>query len=121
MLTTEAAAAAAARARSRRERGRRCQRTASRSTSRSRWPRSASAATRSILSEAGPTLFASLVAAGLVDELFLTVSPLLAGRDDAPRRALVEGVELLPGLPRRAQVLSVRRHAEHLFLRYRLA
>jgi len=32
-----------------------------------------------ILSEGGPTLFGSLTAAGLVDELCLTVSPLLAG------------------------------------------
>ncbi len=33
-----------------------------------------------LLSEAGPHVFGSLVAADLVDELFLTVSPLLAGR-----------------------------------------
>jgi riboflavin biosynthesis pyrimidine reductase len=34
---------------------------------------------RQILSEGGPQLFGSLTAAGLVDELCLTVSPLLAG------------------------------------------
>lgn len=34
---------------------------------------------RQILSEGGPRLFGSLTAAGLVDELCLTVSPLLAG------------------------------------------
>jgi len=34
---------------------------------------------RQLLSEGGPTLFGSLTAAGLVDELCLTVSPLLAG------------------------------------------
>lgn len=34
---------------------------------------------RQILSEGGPTLFGSLTVAGLVDELCLTVSPLLAG------------------------------------------
>ena len=34
---------------------------------------------RQILSEGGPLLFGSLTAAGLVDELCLTVSPLLAG------------------------------------------
>jgi riboflavin biosynthesis pyrimidine reductase len=34
---------------------------------------------RHILSEGGPRLFGSLTAAGLVDELCLTVSPLLAG------------------------------------------
>lgn len=34
-----------------------------------------------IVCEGGPTLFAGLVGAGLVDELCVTVSPLLAGRD----------------------------------------
>ncbi len=34
---------------------------------------------RQVLSEGGPTLFGSLVAADVVDELCLTVSPLLAG------------------------------------------
>jgi riboflavin biosynthesis pyrimidine reductase len=34
---------------------------------------------RKILCEGGPTLFAALVGAGLLDELCLTVSPLLAG------------------------------------------
>ncbi len=33
-----------------------------------------------ILCEGGPTLFGALIAAGLVDELCVTVSPLLAGR-----------------------------------------
>ena len=73
-----------------------------------------------ILSEGGPTIFGALVAAGLVDELFLTVSPLLAGRAGKPRPALVEGIELLPEIVRRARVLSVRRHDDHLFLRYAL-
>ena len=34
---------------------------------------------RALLSEGGPTLFNGFVAAGLVDELFLTLSPLLTG------------------------------------------
>ena len=37
---------------------------------------------RSLLCEGGPSLNASLFGAGLVDELFLTVSPLLAGSAD---------------------------------------
>jgi riboflavin biosynthesis pyrimidine reductase len=73
-----------------------------------------------ILSEAGPTLFASLVASGLVDDLFLTVSPLLAGRATRPRLALVEGAELLPEVRSEARILSVRRQEHHLFLRYAL-
>jgi riboflavin biosynthesis pyrimidine reductase len=74
-----------------------------------------------VLAEAGPTTFAALVAAGLVDELFLTVSPVLAGRLEARRRlGLVEGVELLPDARVGATLLSLRRGGEHLFLRYRL-
>ncbi|HVV58547.1 MAG TPA: dihydrofolate reductase family protein [Gaiellaceae bacterium] len=71
-----------------------------------------------ILSEGGPTLFASLLAAGLVDELFLTVSPLLAGRGTRPRLGLVEGVELLPDATAPWSVRSVRRHGDHLYVRY---
>jgi riboflavin biosynthesis pyrimidine reductase len=74
-----------------------------------------------ILSEAGPTLFGSLASAGLVDELFLTVSPLLGGRSTLERNlGLVEGASLLPSRRLGGQLLSVRLHGSHLFLRYRL-
>jgi riboflavin biosynthesis pyrimidine reductase len=71
-----------------------------------------------ILSEAGPHTFGRLVGAGLVDELFLTVSPLLAGdRGHMTRYGLAESVELMPpGV--REQLLGVRRHGDYLFLRY---
>jgi riboflavin biosynthesis pyrimidine reductase len=72
-----------------------------------------------VLSEAGPHVFGSLLADALVDELFLTVSPVLAGRIvDARRFALVEGVELLPAVRRSPRLASVRRGDSHLFLRY---
>jgi riboflavin biosynthesis pyrimidine reductase len=73
-----------------------------------------------ILSEGGPRLFGSLLASGLVDELFLTISPRLAGRGSRPRLPLVDGVELLPDAPVSARLHSLRRHDEHLFARYRL-
>lgn len=75
-----------------------------------------------ILCEGGPTVFGALVADGLVDELFLTISPLLAGRlppDERP--ALIAGAELLPGLNVAGRLLSLRRSSSHLFLRYALA
>ena len=76
---------------------------------------------RSILTEGGPHLFGELVAARLVDELFLTLSPVLAGRDPGGvQLGLVEGVPLLPDIDRRARLLSARRGGSHLFLRYRL-
>jgi riboflavin biosynthesis pyrimidine reductase len=74
-----------------------------------------------ILSEAGPSMFGSLLASGLVDELFLTVSPLLAGRATATRLGLVEGVELMPQTRVAGRLRSVRTHGSHLFLRYKLS
>jgi riboflavin biosynthesis pyrimidine reductase len=73
-----------------------------------------------VLTEAGPSLFGSLVASSLVDELFLTVSPILAGRGAGARLGLVEGVELVPGSRVSGRLRSVRAHGSHLFLRYRL-
>jgi riboflavin biosynthesis pyrimidine reductase len=71
-----------------------------------------------ILSEGGPTLFGSLLDAGLVDELFLTISPVLAGRAEGDRLGLVERLELLPHRRVASELASVRRHGSHLFLRY---
>jgi riboflavin biosynthesis pyrimidine reductase len=75
---------------------------------------------RRILAEAGPHTFGELVAAGLVDELFLTRSPLLVG-DAGPgsRFALVEESDLTPA-GRHARLLSLRSHGSHVFLRYAL-
>jgi riboflavin biosynthesis pyrimidine reductase len=39
---------------------------------------------RSLLCEGGPILFGSLLRAGLVDELFLTISPVLVGGGELP-------------------------------------
>ena len=76
---------------------------------------------RLILSEGGSHSLAPLLAAGAVDELFLTVSPLLVGRTPAdPRLGLVEGADLLSGGPLEAELIGVRRDGDHLFLRYRL-
>jgi riboflavin biosynthesis pyrimidine reductase len=73
-----------------------------------------------VLTEAGPSMFGSLVASQLVDELFLTVSPVLAGRAATARLGLVEGVELVPQTRVAGRLRSVRTHGSHLFLRYDL-
>ncbi len=75
---------------------------------------------RLVVSEAGPHLFGSLLAADLVDELFLTQSPLIAGRGTGAALGLVEGAALLPAVRRRTELLGVRRAEHHLFLRYGL-
>ena len=69
-----------------------------------------------VLTEGGPTLFGCLLDEGLVDELFLTISPRLFGRQlEDGRKPLVDGVDLA-GRP--LDLLSLRRHESHLFLRY---
>jgi riboflavin biosynthesis pyrimidine reductase len=76
---------------------------------------------RRVLTEGGPTLLASFAAGGVLDELFLTLSPVLAGRRPGDGRlGLVEGVQLLPEGGRWARLVSVRAAGSHLFLRYDL-
>ena len=72
-----------------------------------------------VLTEGGPKLFGELVAAGLVDELFLTTSPVLFG--DATPAIGITGCLGPAAEPRaRAELLSLRRHGSHLFVRYSL-
>jgi riboflavin biosynthesis pyrimidine reductase len=74
---------------------------------------------RRILSEGGPSLIGRFLAEGALDELFLTRSPLLVGRQEGDRRkALVEGVDLAGAKRASLELLSARRHGSHLFLRY---
>ena len=73
-----------------------------------------------VLTEGGPTLVGELVKAELVDEMFLTLSPVLAGRNKERRLGMVEGVELLPKAPVWSRLLSARRQGDFLFLRYGL-
>jgi len=69
---------------------------------------------RSLLCEGGPTLNRALLADGLVDELFLTLAPLLTGDDREP--AIVAG----PPLPAPVGLTLrwVLRHGNELLLRY---
>ena len=71
-----------------------------------------------ILTEGGPAFFSELVQQRLVDELFLTTSPSLFGRFTADdRKSLADGLDLAGA---KLDLLSVRRHESHLFLRYSL-
>jgi riboflavin biosynthesis pyrimidine reductase len=75
-------------------------------------------AVRTLLCEGGPHLAGQLLAAELVDELFLSVSPKLAGGEPAGGEALriVAGAELEP--PVELELLGVLRSGSDLFLRY---
>lgn len=69
---------------------------------------------RSLLCEGGPTLFGSLIHEQLVDELFLTLSPALAGGGNAP--TISSGAELAEPAPLRLR--SVLERSGTLFLRF---
>ncbi|MFI0902965.1 dihydrofolate reductase family protein [Streptomyces sioyaensis] len=73
-----------------------------------------------VLTEGGPHLIGHLLGEGLLDELFLTTSPVLAGRADSSRPGLIAGLELLPNRPVWTDLISARRRDSYLFLRYRL-
>jgi riboflavin biosynthesis pyrimidine reductase len=69
-----------------------------------------------LLCEGGPTLFNALLHEGLVDELFLTISPKLVGGSDGP--GITSGVALV-GLEK-MRLSAVLERDDALFLRYRL-
>jgi riboflavin-specific deaminase-like protein len=72
---------------------------------------------RSILCEGGPTLNFHLLAAGLVDELFLTLNPKLSG--GAAALTIVAGRDLVE--PAELELLSVAEGGGDLFTRWRVA
>jgi riboflavin biosynthesis pyrimidine reductase len=74
---------------------------------------------RTILTEGGPKLFGQLVADDRVDELFLTVSPVLAGRKHDRSFGIINDMDF-GRVHKRSRLLSMRRHESYLFLRYRL-
>jgi riboflavin-specific deaminase-like protein len=69
---------------------------------------------RTVLLEGGPTLLGAMLEAGLVDELFLTLAPLLIG--GGPEPAIVEG----PPLPQpvRLRLIGLLEDEDFLFARY---
>jgi riboflavin-specific deaminase-like protein len=69
---------------------------------------------RSLLVEGGPTLLASLVAAGALDELFLTLAPKLVG--GSGEIGILEGAA--PAIPLDLELRSLLREESFLFLRY---
>ncbi len=72
-----------------------------------------------VLSEAGAVVMGQMVRERCVDELFLTLSPVLAGRVRGDRnKSIVEGFHLLPKELRGMRLLAVSRQQSQLFLRY---
>ncbi len=74
-----------------------------------------------MLCEGGPRAYGSYIAAGLMDDEFLALCPTVIGNDTTsgrkPRPGLIEGAAFKPkGYPKSVPV-SLRRAADHLFLR----
>jgi riboflavin-specific deaminase-like protein len=72
---------------------------------------------RRLLSEGGPGLNDHLVAAGVLDELFWTVAPKLAGGHG---RTLLDGGAPAVAIQARMELLSLYEHDGELYSRYRL-
>lgn len=72
-----------------------------------------------ILTEGGPRLLSDFFAERCLDELFLTLAPQIAGRDETiARPGLVAGKLFAPDVPTWGSLITVKREANHLFLRY---
>ena len=69
---------------------------------------------RSVLAEGGPSLNGQLVAAGLLDELCLTVSPMLVGGES---KRIAAGAP--PASPQPMVLRSLCQDDDYLFLRFR--
>jgi riboflavin-specific deaminase-like protein len=71
-----------------------------------------------LLCEGGPHLNAQLLLAGLVDELFLSLAPKLAGGEDATGEALRIIAGVAYAAPVELELLAALENESHLFLRY---
>ena len=71
---------------------------------------------RSILCEGGPHLHTALLREGLVDELFLSLAPVIAGASDDLTIVEGEGLER----PVELELVWLFEQGEHLFARYRV-
>src|SRR4051812_18186465 len=75
-----------------------------------------------VLIEAGPRLMGDFFAERLLDELFLTLAPQVAGRDGAMERpGLVSGKLFAPEHPVWGTLVGLKRGGDHLLLRYAFA
>ena len=74
-----------------------------------------------VLVEGGAHLLSDFLAERRLDELFLTLSPQIAGREAGFfRPSLTEGKRFAPSDPLWTRLASLKRNEDHLFLRYRL-
>jgi riboflavin biosynthesis pyrimidine reductase len=74
---------------------------------------------RLLLHEGGPTTFGQFLAANMIDELFLTLAPQIAGRQSLVQRPSIAGEILFsPEMAPWFGLRSIKRAWDHLLLRY---
>jgi riboflavin biosynthesis pyrimidine reductase len=75
-----------------------------------------------VLVEAGPRLMSDFFAERVLDELFLTLAPQVAGRNgEIHRPGVVSGKSFAPEDPVWGTLVGLKRGGDHLFLRYAFA
>jgi riboflavin biosynthesis pyrimidine reductase len=75
---------------------------------------------RRLLCEGGPRVMGGMLAAGLIDEEFVTLCPNILGRNDAHfRPSYVEGVAFMPGQSPYSKPFALRRAGDFLFMQTR--
>jgi riboflavin biosynthesis pyrimidine reductase len=75
---------------------------------------------RHLLVEGGPQIYGALLRDKLIDDAFVTLSPLMIGETDEQRRpSLLEGVAFGHDDPPALRLLSLHRHGSYLYLHSR--
>lgn len=75
---------------------------------------------RHLLVEGGPQIYGALLRDKLIDDAFVTLSPLMIGESDEQRRpSLLEGVAFGPDDPPALRLLSLHRNGSYLYLHSR--
>lgn len=73
-----------------------------------------------LLCEGGPQINGSLIKAGVIDDAFVTISPIVVGRDEQhDRPSVVESVAFGYDAPPQLTLLSAHRHGSYLYLHSR--
>lgn len=72
-----------------------------------------------LLCEGGPRAYGTMLQARLIDEEFLTLSPVVIGNSQPPRPGLIEGVGFSHQAYPLSKPISLRRAGDHLFLHSR--
>jgi riboflavin biosynthesis pyrimidine reductase len=75
----------------------------------------------SLLLEGGPTTNAAFLAIDAIDELYWSIGPKLMGTDALPMIAPVPGGSPFAEHPREGRLVTVLRHDDELYLRYRFS